>query len=83
MAAQISKMLRTIVIALLAVELAVAQEPLETEEFLEKFLELLVPEPLPAVTPPDVVNLLLPGSIDKPGDIVASVVAAVSMSIRK
>jgi len=36
-----------------------------------------VPEPLPAITPPDVVNLLIQDAADGAGDFVASVVGAV------
>jgi hypothetical protein len=36
-----------------------------------------VPEPLPAVTPPDVVNLLIQDAADGAGDYVASVIGAV------
>jgi len=36
-----------------------------------------VPEPLPAITPPDVVNLLIQDAADGAGDFVASVIGAV------
>lgn len=39
-----------------------------------------VPEPLPSVTPPDVVNLLIQNAADGAGDFVASVIGAVSPS---
>jgi hypothetical protein len=38
-----------------------------------------IPDPLPLITPPDVVNLFIQDSDDAAGDLVASVIAAVSL----
>ena len=74
----VTRMHRNIVVVLLA-SCVIAQEALE-QYGAKEILGFLLHEPLPAVTPPDVVNLLLEGSIDQPGDVVASVVAAVRIS---